>query len=394
MRRERNRQNLLSKIGKGLRLTVLAGSLFLGFQFNPSLEVHALSLPPGNTQIGEIGGIPVIKAGTKDMSSPAFQKLVDAVVTDSNAEYVVNKTYWSGSTQLANGTPIANMSSGQSFWLKADGFTEADHYVHLNKNGQALIRSVGYATELRTGKQIPLDLEIIYRDSQTSNGSGTADTIYMAAKSQNGVITLGWLAPADAGSADTGGSSEDGSSASGSGAMASYVNDVEFAMVLVNANTGQPLPEDKTLMALKLSDIDVLQRATLDSNGAKGMILSPDTRLSIDGSGMVANSTEAVTDDTKYLSPFSYITIRQYNTARTQYRYTGSEWDKHCDLVVGAFGEYPFTINLKGKLAIEKTTNEFGKTPWNAQYSFDPIQFDVIDQSGKVVDVLDLQADG
>lgn len=396
MRKERKRQNLLSKIGKGLRLTALAGSIFLGVQFIQPLEANALSLPSGNMEIGKIDGVPVIKAGTKDMSSSAFQRLVDAIVTDSNAQYVVNKVYWGPNTKLVNGQALGHMATGQSYWLKQDGFTETDGYVALKKNGQSLIRSVGYAIDLNTGKQIPLDLGIIYRNSQTSNGSETADTVYMAAKSQNGVITLGWLAPADAGSEDVGGSAESGGSASGGGdgVMASYLNMADFDMVLVNANTGQPLPVDKTIMALKLSDIDVLQRATLGYSGAKAILVSPDTHLAIDGKGLVSTSAEAITNDTKYLSSSSYITIRQFNTVRTQYTYTGSEWDKHCDLVVGAFGEYPFTINLKGKLAIEKTTNEFGKTPWNAQYSFDPIQFDVIDQSGKVVDVLDLQADG
>ncbi|MDN3202053.1 LPXTG cell wall anchor domain-containing protein [Enterococcus faecalis] len=395
-KRKRIIHTLLSKAGKGLGIVALASSMLLGIGSNKMTEAHALSLPSGNTQIGKIDGVPVIKAGTKDMSSSAFQELVDAVVTDSDAQYVVNKAYWGANTQLANGTPLANMPTGQSFWLKADGFTNADHYVQLNKNGKALIRSVGYATDLSTGKQIPLDLGVIYRDSQTSNGSGTANKIYMAAKSQNGVITLGWVAPADDGSTDTGGSSEGGSTGSGSrdGAMASYVNDVVFAMTLINADTGQPLPAEKTIMALKLSDIDALQRATLDSNGVKAILLSPDTKLAIDGQGMVATSTDAVNADSKYLSALSYITIRQFNTARTQYTYTGNEWDKHCDIVVGAFGQYPFEINLKGKIEIEKETKEFGKKPWNDRYSFDPIQFDIIDKSGKVVGELDLQKDG
>ncbi len=387
--------NLLSKVGKGLSIFALAGGMFLGIEGNKTTEAYALSLPPGNTQIGKIDDVPVIKAGTKDMSSSAFQALVDAVVTDSDAQYVVNQAYWGASTQLANGISLSNMPTGQSFWLKADGFTDADRYVQLAKNEIAKITSVGYATDLSTGKQIPLDLGIIYRNSQTSNGSGTANKVYMAAKSQNGVITLGWLAPADDGSVDTGGSSEGGVTGSpGAGAMASYLNDAVFDMVLVNAETGQPLPAEKTIMALKLSDIDALQRATLGSSGAKAILLSPDTQLAIDGQGMVATTAEGINTDSKYLSSLSYITIRQFNTARTQYTYTGSEWDKHCDIVIGAFGQYPFKINLKGKIAIEKETNEFGKTPWNKHYSFDPIQFDVVDQAGKVVDVLDLQADG
>ncbi|MFD1902277.1 hypothetical protein ACWOC9_00005 [Enterococcus termitis] len=226
---------------------------------------YALSLPSGNTQIGSLDGVPVIKSGTKDMSSQAFQDLVNSIVAETDAQYIVNETFWGSNTQLVGGTPISNMPSGQSFWLKADGFTNSDNYVELSKNGKALIKAVGHATDTESGNQIPLDLGIIYRDSDTSNASRTGEKVYMSAKSQNGVITLGWVAPADAGSTDTGGSSEGGGSTggSGSGDMASYLNRIRFDVVLLNANTGQPLPDDKTLMAMKLSDIDGATRFTI-----------------------------------------------------------------------------------------------------------------------------------
>lgn len=63
--------NLLSKVGKGLSIFALAGGMFLGIEGNKTTEAYALSLPPGNTQIGKIDDVPVIKAGTKDMSSSA-----------------------------------------------------------------------------------------------------------------------------------------------------------------------------------------------------------------------------------------------------------------------------------------------------------------------------------
>lgn len=322
----------------GLFTTVAVGMTASGTVtelINPgALVAQAIELPAGNTQIGQIDGVPVIKANTNDMSSQAFQDLVDGIITDSDAQYVVNKTFWGTNTKLVGGTPLANMGTGQSYWLRADGFTNADSYVQLAKNEVARIANVGYATDIESDKKINLDLGVIYHDSQTSNGSGSAETIYMAAKSQNGVITLGWLAPADNGSSESGGSSEGGGGpgGSGDGTMAAYINNVRFSLVLVNADTGQPLPPEKTLMALKLSDIDALQRATLDSKGAKGIIVSPDTKLAIDGQGMVATGLEAVNEDSKFLSPLSYITLRQFNAANTQYTYTQNQINVHCDI--------------------------------------------------------------
>jgi hypothetical protein len=383
---------LFATIGLGVTASGVVTELI-----NPeALAAHAIELPSGNVQIGQIDGVPVIKANTNDMSSQAFQDLVDGIITDSDAQYVVNKTFWGPSTQLLGGTPLANMGTGQSYWLRADGFTNADYYVSLKKNGQALIKNVGYATDIESDKKVNLDLGVIYHDSQTSNGTGSAENIYMAAKSQNGVITLGWLAPADDGSSETGGSSEGGGGpgGSGDGSMAAYINNVRFSLVLVNADTGQPLPSEKTLMALKLSDIDALQRATLGSTGAKGIIVSPDTKLAIDGQGMVATGLEAVNEDSKFLSPLSYITLRQFNAANTQYTYTQNQIDVHCDIVVGAFGEYPFEINLGGFLEIDKSTLQFGKDNWNGNYSFDPLYFEVVDKDNKVVDTIEITADG
>jgi adhesin isopeptide-forming family sspB-C2 type protein len=399
-RKEKNMKtrNIKKKlVGASVMLALAGGGVLATNYFLPVEDIvaYALTLPSGNTEIGKINNVPVIKANTNNIASPAFQQLVDSIIADSNARYVVNKAYWSPNTALVGGNPLSNMSIGQSYWIKDDGFTNTDKYVQLRKNEVARISNIGYATDMETGNNINLDLGVIYQNSQTSNGSGTADTIYMAAKSQSGVITLGWLAPADAGSNETGGESENGGSGSGGGgAMASYVNSVEFTLVLVNADTGQPLDNDQTLMALKLSDIDALQRATLDSVNAKGIILSPDTELSIDGQGMVANSTRAQNNDSTLLSPLSYITLRQFNAASTQYAYTGNEVDKHCDIVVGAFGEYPFTIDLKGKVAIDKSTVQYGKNEWNNLYSFIPLQFEVIDKNGKVVDTVTLDKDG
>uniref|UniRef100_UPI00359C6F6E MucBP domain-containing protein n=1 Tax=Enterococcus faecalis TaxID=1351 RepID=UPI00359C6F6E len=368
------------KMGQLLSVLVLAIGTYCFF-FDGKKSAYAFSVPSGNTKIGELGGVPVIKAKTKDMSTSAFQSLVNAIIGESSAQYVVDRTYWTTNTQLSGGIPLSSMPNGQSYWLKQDGFTNADKFISLRKNGRALIRSVGYATEVSTNKKIPLDLMIVYLDSSTSNGSGTADTMYLAVKNQNSVLTFGWLAPADAGSEDVGGSSEGGGYISGgSGAMASYVNNVRFGIALINANTKQLLPANKTLMALKLSDIDVLQRATLGRKGAKGIILSPDTSLAIDGQGMVTRSTQAVTSDTKNLSASSYITIRQFNTADVQFAYTGRERDNHCDLVVGAFGQYPFTVNVKGKVIVEhrdKYNNQLLKTTQESKligsrYSYKP----------------------
>ncbi|MFD2308528.1 MSCRAMM family protein [Enterococcus termitis] len=137
-----------------------------------------------------------------------------------------------------------------------------------------------------------------------------------------------------------------------------------------------------------------MQRATLDTSGAKGIIVSPDTQLSIDPPGLVANTTGAVNADSKYLTALSYITLRQYNSAATQYEYTANQIDVHCDVVVGLFGQYPFKLEVKGKIAIDKSTLQYGKDEWNNKYSFEGLEFDVIDKNNKVVDTLKLDRDG
>lgn len=391
------KQTKRTLVGAAL-LTMLVGGGIVGsvpfLQSNST--AYALTLPAGNTELGQISGVPVIQSSTNDMASPAFQDLVDSIVSESNPQYVVNETYWGANTQLVGGTPLASMPTGQSFWLKEDGFTNSDNYVTLNKGEPAGITNVGYATDLESGKKIPLNLVVVYQDSQTSNGAGTADKVYLAAKNQGSVVTLGWVAPADAGSENTGGSSEGGGPVGGDGGgdMASYINSVRFSLVLVNADTGQPLPDDKTMMALKISDVDALQKVALGNTGAKGIILSPDTQLAIDGQGMVAKNTGATNEDTKYLSALSYVTLRQFNATNVSFSYTGTEINKHCDMVIGAFGLYPFELNLKGKIAIDKETVQYGKDHWNNLYSFEPITFDVLDNKGTVVDTLTLSKDG
>jgi Predicted outer membrane protein len=357
--------------------------------------VHALSLPPGASQVGTINGAPVVKSPSNDMSSGVFKDIISSLVEGMGTPpFVVNQVAWGGSSSLANGKDISTFGQTPTAVFGADGFLPTDKAVLLDAGKQSVIYNVGSALDTSSGQQVPISLGITFLDAQAPGG-GALNQALLGAKSQNGVITLAWGSPSDGGE-NGGGSSEGGGTGGGNtdGSGLYYIENVSYRLTLINSNTGKPLP-DTTLMPIKMSDIDASQLATMDGNGAKGYILSPDTVLSQSGNGFQAAPGGAINEDTKALSANSYMVLKQWNSNSVQYQYTDGV-NNHMDIVTGVFGNTPWNLSdlLGGYIQLDKTTLQFGDTLPNGNYNFKDLVFDVIDKNGKVVDTIKLNDKG
>lgn len=359
-------------------------------------EVLALSLPLGATQVGTINNAPVIKSPTSDTSSKTFKDIVSALLEGvGTPPYVVNQVSWTGNSSLYNGKALSSFGQSPTAVFGADGFLPTDQAINLQVGQTAYIQNVGSAIETATGKQIPLSAAITLDNAVSPSGTSLGSAL-MGAKSQNGVITLAWGSLTTGGSGGGGGSTEGGGIGSGTGDDTAFwfIDSIWYTVTLINSDTGQLLPNE-TLMPIKLSDIDASQLATMDGNGVKGYILSKDTALSQSGNGFQSSSDGALIEDTIELSTNSYIVLKQWNSNSLQYKYTNGKND-YLDIVTGMFGNTPWDLIdlLGGFIEVDKSTLQFGKTPWNSLYSFDKISFDVLDKDGKVVDTIQLNAQG
>ena len=374
-------------------LALLAGAAVVSVSL-PQV-VSAASLPAGASQVGTINNAPVIKSPTANMGDDNFKsivtKLTEGIGTPS---YVVNQVSWTGSSSLVGGKDISSFGKSTTYVFGQDGYLPTDKGVLLNAGGQALIKSVGSAIDTKTGKQVPLDLGIRFTGAKNPTGDPLNQAV-LAAKSQGGVITLGFNAPTYVGDM-TGGETEGGGTTGGTsdGSGSYFINEVTYQVVLLNAQTGQPLPND-TLMPIKMSDIDASQLATMGGDGTKGYVLAPNSALSQSGNGFKSASSNATNADTTQLSPSSYLVLKLWNTNTVQYQYMDGKND-HMDIVTGIFGNTPWDLSnlLGGYIQIDKTTDQYGDALPNKNYDFTDLAFDVVDASGKVVDTIKLDASG
>lgn len=381
------------KIGKIISVCVLslmsiAGSLNI---------VNALDLPAGVSQIGTIDGVPVVKANTNDMGSPQFQSIVDSLTSGASARYIVANAQWKSDTTLVGGQALSNYGSSAQYWLQQDGYSGSDKAISIAIGGIGQVKNVGFGKDLHTDETFPIGMVITLNSYQLIDAVDSGRLI-MAVRNENSVITIGFVAPAGDGSDGTGGGTSEGGAgnggAVGDGSICSYINAVGYNVTLINQNTGQALPNNETFMAIKASDIDGSQKAQVGSSGAKGYIVSPDTVLTVNGSYLNSpNDGTAVNQDSKYLTARSFVALKQYNSTRVNYEYTDGA-NNHMDIVTGLFGEMGFEINLTGKIKVDKSLIDYGKTMPNELYSFTGIKYEILDKNNKVVDTLELKADG
>lgn len=395
-RKPKERSPIYKKIRTSITSVGLV-TLLLGIGATTSSQVNALELPQGATQVGTINNAPVIKSPTDDMASDTFQDILAGLLEGAgNPTYIINQAAWGSSTTLANGKPLSSISSSATTILGADGFLPTDSAVEVPVGGQALIRNVGTAIKTDDGTTVPISLGITVNSATEPDGT-PYEKVLMGAKSQNSVITLGWGSIVRGGSNTGGGQTEGGGTGgeSSDGTLMGYLESISYTLTFINSDTGKPLPENETLMPIKNSDIDANQQATMDGNNALGYILSPDTALTQVGNGFRSTSDGAINEDSSDLTENSYVVLKKYNNNAVQYKYMDGAGN-HLDIVSGHFGNSPFKISelLGGFLEINKSVLGFGNKPWNSNYSFDKLLFDVKDKDGKVLDTIKLDKNG
>lgn len=366
--------------GSALALFGATGLLVYGAN-NPALVAHALSLASGDSLMGNIdGNIPVIKASTNDTTSKAFQNTVDSITREitSQPQFVVQQLEWGGNTSLSkssagtiqplsswvdsNGYTIFSSVDGSPKSLYVDGFNGSDMGVQLpiDGTGSVLISNVGTAKDLSTDKTINLDMQV------TVNGvnlvsPATNIGVILSAKNQGTTVSLG-VTPIQTGGTSSGGSSEGGSSGGNGqtvvGANLGWMDNVNYTVTLRNHDTGVALPNDQTIMAMKVSDIDGYQLANVGKQGLKGIIVSNDTKLAINGEGLSYNGAGTTVSDSGHLNSGSYIAIKQWNAIGVNFTDQSGMGDPnegtHYDIVADLFGHLPFQLNLKASHKITK----------------------------------------
>ena len=368
--------------GTALALMIGATGGVLYFSNQAPLHAKAFELSAGDSLFGKINGtIPVIKASNNDTSSTAFQNTVDSITRgiSSQPRYLVQDIQWSANTRLANASsgtiqPLRNWvdSKGYTIFsdvkgnpksLYVDGFNGNDLGVQLPIDGTGAVRivNVGTVKDLESDKTINVDLQVTIGGVNLVSPASNAGVIF-SAKNQGSTLSLG-VTPIQSGGTSAGGSSEGGSSSGdGStvvGANLGWMDKVQYFVTLRNHDTGETLPADQTIMAMKVSDIDGYQLANVGKEGLLGVIVSNDTSLSINGEGLSFNGAGTTVADGKNLNKGSYIAIKQWNNIGVNFADQAGLGDPnegtHYDIVANLFGKLNFQLNLKGSHKIVKT---------------------------------------
>lgn len=396
---------------------------------NPSLVgtiAHALTLPPGNTQIGSIGSAPVIQTSNNNFSTmqPLFDSLTGAVQPD----YIVGDTQdgtggkavaWNSSTSYA-GTAISNANSlvngahGLSYDTIHygmgihDGFQDGDKFNYVSKGQEVAIKNVGTAYDVKAGKNIPVGLALkindaTYFDSTSStiprNVFGDGFRLLVGARNNNGTITLGYMVSMDgipnpgSGQGSEGGGSG-GSGGAATGASSGIPESVWVTPTFYNMETQEHLPAN-TLVAMKVSDIDAGQAAQVFDNSQLGYIISNPSNLEIRDNILTAKGNDTVVGDSSNLNPSSYIALYKGGTTSVNFRDTNGNQGQG-SIIQALFGNLGTTSPRQslGYIEIDKTTLQYGKDLPNNLYDFQDISVDVLDSTGKKVDTLKLDSSG
>lgn len=406
----------------------LAGGTGLIAVANPSListVAHALTLPPGNTQIGSIGSAPVIQTSNNNFST--MQPLFDSLTGNQKPDFIVGDTQdgtggkpvaWNSSTSYA-GTAISNANSlvnganGLSYDTIhhgmgiSDGFQDGDKFNYVSKGQEVAVKNVGTAYDVKTGKNIPIGLALkvndaTYFDSTTSttprNVFGDGFRLLLGARNEGGTITFGVMVSMDgipnsgSGQGNEGGGSG-GSGSNAIGAASGIPASVGVTPSFYNMETGQNLPAN-SLVAMKVSDIDAGQAAQLGQS-ALGYIVSNPTNLEIRNNVLTAKGNDTVVGDDGKLNANSYISL--FNGASTSVNFTDTNGNQgQGSIILALFGNLGTTSPHQslGYIEVDKTTIQYGKDLPNNLYDFQDISFDVLDSTGKKVDTLKLDSSG
>ncbi|MFK4957408.1 SpaA isopeptide-forming pilin-related protein [Lactococcus garvieae] len=406
----------------------LAGGTGLIAVANPGListVAHALTLPPGNTQIGSIGSSPVIQTSNNNFST--MQPLFDSLTGAQTPDFIVGDTQdgtggkpvaWNSSTSYA-GTTISNANSlvnganGLSYDTIhhgmgiSDGFQDGDKFNYVSKGQEVAVKNVGTAYDVKTGKNIPIGLALkvndaTYFDSTTSttprNVFGDGFRLLLGARNEGGTITFGVMVSMDgipnsgSGQGNEGGGSG-GSGSNAIGAASGIPASVGVTPSFYNMETGQNLPAN-SLVAMKVSDIDAGQAAQLGQS-ALGYIVSNPTNLEIRNNVLTAKGNDTVVGDDGKLNANSYISL--FNGASTSVNFTDTNGNqRQGSIILALFGNLGTTSphQFLGYIEVDKTTIQYGKDLPNNLYDFQDISFDVLDSTGKKVDTLKLDSSG
>lgn len=350
------------------------------------------------SQIGTINNKPVVKAQSNDMSSKSFQATVDGLLKSANTDgvrYVADNIGWQSNTQLYNGKALGSFGDAARFFLGNDGFLSTDSAIHVNKGAAFYVQNVGTIKDITTGQRIPVSMEVTNNGlAHGSDGQTNEDAIY-AVKNVGGTITIGAVTPAS-GSDSGGGQSENGGGSGGNvgdGSLVGFIEKVRTSVSLVRSDTGQKIPDNDILIAMKVSDVDANQLAEVGANGAIGYIVAPNTALSVSGNGLRSTSDGASNSDSSLLMDNSYVVLKRFNSSLVDYSYLDGKGD-HVDIVWALFGEIHFELNLEGTFTLDKSLLDFGDNLPNNLYAFKPIVFDIFDSAGKDVGDIIIPADG
>lgn len=409
-------------------LLALAGGTGIIATVNPSFistVVQALTLPPGNTQIGSIGSAPVIQTSNNNFST--MQPLFDSLTGDQKPDFIVGDTQdgtggkpvaWNSSTSYA-GTTISNANSlvnganGLSYDTIhhgmgiSDGFQDGDKFNYVSKGQEVAVKNVGTAYDVKTGKNVPIGLALkvndaTYFDSATSttprNVFGDGFRLLLGARNEGGTITFGVMVSMDgipnsgSGQGNEGGGSG-GSGSNAIGAASGIPASVGVTPSFYNMETGQNLPAN-SLVAMKVSDIDAGQAAQLGQS-ALGYIVSNPTNLEIRNNVLTAKGNDTVVGDDGKLNANSYISL--FNGASTSVNFTDTNGNQgQGSIILALFGNLGTTSPHQslGYIEVDKTTIQYDKDLPNNLYDFQDISFDVLDSTGKKVDTLKLDSSG
>lgn len=396
-RAKQYKKQWIKKIGIRVGIFFLLVGGLIGLPPEKNRIVEALTLPAGATQVGTINNAPVVKSPTDNMASQTFQDILASMLEGAGSPlYIINQAAWGSSTSLYNGKPLSSISASAVQILGADGFVGNDLGIELKVGQTAYIQNVGTAIKTDDSSIIPISLAVQVNSASEPDGTPYS-TVLMGAKSQNSVITLAWGSVVRGGTNTGSGQTEGGAigGESSDGTLMGYLDSVSYTLTFINSNTGQALPKDDTLMPIKNSDVDANQLAEMDGNGVLGYVISPDTALTQVGNGFRSTSDGAVNEDSSDLTENSYLVLKKYNSNWVQYRYMDGAGN-HLDIVSGHFGDTPFKISelLGGFLEINKTVLGFGNKPWNSNYSFNTLVFDIKDKEGNILDTIKLDKNG
>jgi hypothetical protein len=388
--------------------------------------VHALTLPPGSNQIGSIGSSPVIQTNNNSFSS--MQPLFDSLIGARQPEYIAGDTIdgsggqnvgWHSGTSYA-GTTITNADSqlnganGLSYWTihygleASDGFQDGDKFNYVTQGQRLAIKNVGTAYNTSTKQNVSIGMELrfnsaTYYDSATSTTPrdvfGDGYRLLVAARNNNGNITLGYMVSMDGIPNPGTGQGSEGGGPGGTGgdtlgAASGIPESVGVTVQLYDMATGQNLPSN-TLTAMKVSDIDAGQAAQVFDINQLGYIVSKPTNLEIVNNILTAKGNNTVVDDPQSLNPNSYIVL--YNGASTAVNYQDTNGNqKQGSIVQALFGNMGPTSPRQplGYIALDKTTLQFGDDLPNNLYNFTDLEFQVKDKDNKVVDTITLDSAG